>query len=564
VGAVAGASTAFTALVSCTDGFTTTVALDTGTAGVASTVVRPIATGATCTVTEPAQPAGWQLEGISPNPVVVGPDPTNPAVVTITDQRRTGRIDIVKQVVGPIAGAPQDFTVDLDCPGDTFDTDVTLRVPDSGDAAAATVGGIPTGMQCTLAEDGPPPGWSLTSITPDPVTVGDEPATVTLVNTRRTGSLTVTKRIEGDPAGASTTFDLHASCPGAGLEQDISLDVTNGTAASRTLTGIPTGVTCTVTEDQTPAGWALDSITPGSAVVGSGPPVEVVATNVRQTGGITVTKTLSGPVDGASTHFSAFLDCDGTRYDQQLSADITSGTTRTVTVTGIPTGTSCAFTEVNIPPQWQLGGVASNIVSITTTDPVLVNAVNVRRTGDLHVVKAVAGDPPDHEVSFDLRLDCSDNVFDTLVPVNLAATSHQVAENFSGIPTGVTCRVTERALPNGWELASITPASVTVGPAPVVVTVANQRSASPTPTPSTSTSTPSPSSPTTSAGGNTGSGNTGGGPGEQTSSASPGGALAFTGLQAVLLMLVLAGGLLALGLTALAAGRVVRKHDGAP
>ena len=76
----------------------------------------------------------------------------------------------------------------------------------------------------------------------------------------------------------------------------------------------------------------------------------VTVTNIRETGGIGITKSLSGPISGAPTTFSAFLDCDGDAYDQTVSLTLAPpDLAGTVLVAGIPTGTHCVFTEPNNP-----------------------------------------------------------------------------------------------------------------------------------------------------------------------------------------------------------------------
>ena len=144
-------------------------------------------------------------------------------------------------------------------------------------------------------------------------------------------------------------------------------------------------------------------------------------------------------------------------------------------ISGIPTGVTCTAEEVQVPDQWSLGGVASDTVTITDTELITVHVVNTRVTGELTVVKAVEGDPSDSDTSFDLVLDCDDDFFDTAVPVDLPAGDTAVSEAFSGIPTGVICSVTEEALPDNWELVSVTPAQTEITEAdPAVVTVLNR------------------------------------------------------------------------------------------
>jgi hypothetical protein len=499
-GAALGADTVFTLGVDCSDGFDETVELDVGTQGTAFEVIDGIASGSTCTITEDDPPDGWELVDIVPNPVVIGTDPSEPASVAVTNRRQTGRLDIVKQAVGPIAGAGQNFTVHLECPGDQYDTDLTMRVPGDDGSTTATVGGIPTGVQCTLSETDVPAGWELTGIEPNPVTVTDSDTEVeaTITNTRVLGGLTVTKQLSGDVAGADTSFAVHVDCPAAGIDQDLTLTVTDGESASETIGDIPTGVACSVTETELPDGWRLGLIEPQEVEIGGGDPAVVTVTNIRETGGLGITKNLSGPISGASTTFSAFMDCDGEAYDRTVSITVTPpDLAETVLIDGIPTGTHCVFTEPNIPPQWDLGGIASNEITIDTPDLLEINVVNVREVGAVTVVKRL-NDTLADDVSFDLTLDCSDDFYDTEVPVTITAGSASVSEEFTGIPTGVTCAVTETALPQGWELESIEPSSVTSGEQTATITVSNTVMVSPPPTASPS-ATVAPTTPPTTA-----------------------------------------------------------------
>jgi hypothetical protein len=469
VGPVAGAATAFPVDVSCSNGFTASPILDVGDQGTAFTTFDGIPAGSTCSVTETAPPVGWSLVGIDAPTVTIGTDLQAPVTVTVTNQRDTGEIHVAKQLVGAVAGAPTDFTVHLSCPTVDLERDVLLSVPGSPEGI---VDGIPTGVDCTVTEANPGPEWQASGV-PTTVTVGDAPVTVTITNTRATGAVTVVKQLDGQVAGAPTDFVAHLSCPDASIDEDLALTAANGHTSTRG--DIPTGVTCTVTEDTIPDGWNLESIDPGSVVVGPGDPVQVTVTNSRLTGGISITKTLIGPVDGAPTTFSAFLDCDGSAFDQRVVVTATQANPGTAVIDGIPVGVRCTFTEVDIPGQWSLGGVASPDVTIDGPDPVQVDAVNSRRTGDVTVVKRLAGSPADQDVSFLLRLNCSDRVFDTLVPVDLLAGASKVREAFSGIPTGVSCRATEAATPKGWELARIAPDHVVVSDTQSTIKVTNRR-----------------------------------------------------------------------------------------
>ena len=63
--------------------------------------------------------------------------------------------------------------------------------------------------------------------------------------------------------------------------------------------------------------------------------------NTRDLGKIKIKKVLSGDPAGASTSFTAHVDCPGTAYDQDVALNAGNGW---VNVTGdIPTGTQCTL-----------------------------------------------------------------------------------------------------------------------------------------------------------------------------------------------------------------------------
>ncbi len=473
-----GTSPVFTVEVECDNGFSAQVALDTAGDGADSELVGPIPSGVPCTVTEPATPAGWSLVDVAPETVVIGSDPDTPVTVTVTNERTLGSVQIEKVLNGPAAGAETSFTVDLDCDGDQFDQQIVLTVPDGASNVIETVAGLPTLIECSVTEDVASDKWVLAGIEPESFSVDDDQAVdVTVTNTRERGQITVVKRLSGPVAGADTEFTLALDCDENQFDDDeIVLDVTDGESASTVIDGIPTGTICSLTEPEASEGWQLATILPSQVVVGD-EPITLVAVNRRLTGGLEIFKYLLGPVDGAPTTFSAFLNCDGTAFDQDVVIEVRNGVSSRTVIRGIPTGVTCAAEEVNVPPEWSLGGVASNTVTITDTELITVHVVNTRVTGELTVVKAVRGAPSDAAASFDLVMDCDDDLFDTAVPVDLPAGDTEISESYSGIPTGVICSVSEEAVPTGWELVSITPTQAEVREAdPAVVTVLNRLS----------------------------------------------------------------------------------------
>ena len=197
----------------------------------------------------------------------------------VANTRDLGDLIIKKAVMGDIAGASTEFTVDIDCtPGDTYDkTGVVLNAANSWTVSYT---GIPTGTSCVVTESVVPAGWRLTSIAPSPAVIGGAPVTVTVTNTRNLGDLVVKKVVVGPIAGASTDFTVNVDCtPGTAYDK-IGVVLNAANAWTVTYTGIPTGVSCVVTESVVPAGWTLTSIAPSPAVIG-GAPVTVTVTNTR-------------------------------------------------------------------------------------------------------------------------------------------------------------------------------------------------------------------------------------------------------------------------------------------
>ena len=149
-----------------------------------------------------------------------------------------------------------------------------------------------------VTEASVPAGWVLTTISPSPAVIGGEPVTVTVTNTRTVGDLVIKKVVVGPIEGVSTDFTVNVDCtPGTAYDKTgVVLNQANNWTI--TYTGIPTGVSCVVTEPVVPAGWTLTSIAPSPAVIGSST-VTVTVTNTRN--GIPGLDKTSAIEDGGST-----------------------------------------------------------------------------------------------------------------------------------------------------------------------------------------------------------------------------------------------------------------------
>ena len=77
---------------------------------------------------------------------------------------------------------------------------------------------LPDGTACTVTEQVPPAGWTLVSANDVPLTVdSDGVVTASFTNERDTGDLTITKTLNGVPAGTdldAELFDVEVTCTG--------------------------------------------------------------------------------------------------------------------------------------------------------------------------------------------------------------------------------------------------------------------------------------------------------------------------------------------------------------
>jgi hypothetical protein len=226
-----------------------------------------------------------------------------------------GHVTVVKSVSGDVAGAETSFTFRVSCPAIGYTTDLTVDAA-SATHSASTPDVLPLGAACQVTETGTYAHWALTSVTPhstSDASVGTVTAqqgngaanTVTFVNTRTTGVVTVKKTADGDPAGASTEFAFQVTCPAyvttAGPSfpwalQTVTVDTGSSGVGTATSAPIPTGVDCFVSEVPT-AGWQQTDPAAGADV-----PVTVPGTapftNTRNAGDLQLTKavhTLAGP-----------------------------------------------------------------------------------------------------------------------------------------------------------------------------------------------------------------------------------------------------------------------------
>jgi len=197
-------------------------------------------------------------------------------VCTITNSRNTAQLKLVKKVSSGKAQADE-FT--LSAKAEAPDNDLNF----SNKGGSGDFQQVFAETEYTLAESGPAGytggQWVCESseVTPEFVQNGDkitldkgDKVTCTIVNTRDTGSLTISKEFNAQTSGYTGTFDINYACvDGADPVKSGTVKLADG--KSETITGLPTGTVCTVTEPTLPTidGWKFNTptFTPASGQV---------------------------------------------------------------------------------------------------------------------------------------------------------------------------------------------------------------------------------------------------------------------------------------------------------
>ena len=234
----------------CTDGtHSGTVSLAAG----ASTTIVGIPAGTQCSVTEPSLPTptvGWAFgtPSISPaQPVTISGGGTATVTVTNSISRDRGSFKVSKSTTNPDgATLPTAFTGSYNC-GTIYTGTWSVA-----NGASQTIE-IPTGSVCSVTEGTLAPitgyTWGAPSYSPATIKIDTKAATFEIVVTnsisRDRGSFKISK-VTTNPDGATlpAAFTGSYNC-GTGYTGTWS--VANG--GSQTINGIPTGNSCSVTED---------------------------------------------------------------------------------------------------------------------------------------------------------------------------------------------------------------------------------------------------------------------------------------------------------------------------
>ena len=328
---------------------------DAAVAAGSSVTFDGIPLGAQCTVTE-TDTRGAESTTYSQRTVTVS-SATEPVVVTVTNTYEaapTGALTVTKRTAGTGSVPAGPFPIRVEC---SHDGSAVAGYPRDAQILAdetASFTGLPIGAVCTITETDSR-GATSVGYSAQTVTITDDATavSVTITNTYqpRTGSLAVTKRVDGDGPAPSGTFPITVIC---GQDDAMFpgfprvLDILAGRTA--TIENIPVGARCSITESDsrgaTRVGYSAQLVTITDAVT----PVEVTVTNtyLAPRGALVVTKKVAGDGTAPSGTFPIEVECTqgattvaGLPYRGQVAAR------ESIELDNIPVGATCTITETD-------------------------------------------------------------------------------------------------------------------------------------------------------------------------------------------------------------------------
>ncbi|MDM7990418.1 thioester domain-containing protein [Arthrobacter sp. zg-Y877] len=466
-GPAAGSQGAVVISIDCGTDNQFTFSIEAETTGTPSQTFNDIPAGSTCTITEPTTGANEsvQVSTILPGAVTIVSGTTATAAVTDTYTFTPGTLVVTKTNTGEAAGAQDEVTISVVCTLDGATVlDTTVTIPEGTiTPEAAEFPDLAAGTSCTVTEtvDGSTAAVAVTVTGEGTVTVpaaGSVTAALANDYTFTTGTLAVRKDIAGTGAGRQGAVTLQVTCS-SGLNQTFTIPAGTIEPTTEEFEGLPSGTTCTVTETANGATTEVSvttAVTPagGAVTIPAGDGVEVVYTDTYTVnpGALIVDKVIAGPAARQQGPITVEVICTAGGQEvirQGITIEAGAGGTVPGTVSGIPEGASCGVTEpvtgetpavgvtVDLPEDVTIAAGGTAEATITNT-----YAVN---PGTLNVTKVIAGAGAGNQESVEVDVLCTldgATVFEEVSQVP-AGTTENVGAQFSNIPAGASCAITE-------------------------------------------------------------------------------------------------------------------------
>ena len=405
---------------------------------------------------------------------------TGDVTVKVKNDRIVGKLAVQKTVAGNAGetGREWNFTVTL---GDTsisgtygdmsFKDGVATFTLKHGEQKTAT--GLPAGISYTVTEDKADDYVT----TPDGGTIrgeiqANETATAAFTNTKNVyGGLTVTKTVAGNAGETDREWNFTVTLSDTGISGDYDdMSFTGGKATftlkhgeQKTATGLPAGISYTVTEDK-----ADDYVTTpdGGTIRGEIQANETATaafTNTKNVyGGLTVTKTVAGNAGETDRewNFTVTLSDKGISgtYDGMSFKDGVATFTlkhgEQKTARGLPAGIDYFVSEAEASQYGyttRATGASGQIPTEGTATAAFTNMKSIPR-GNLTVSKTVSGSNPPSKTAFGFTVILSDRTVDGRFGemtfrsgVAEFTLRHGETVTASGLPAGVGYLVEEDA-----------------------------------------------------------------------------------------------------------------------
>jgi len=434
--------------------------------------------------------------------------------VDYTNEFYVGRLTVTKSITGAGATAPYDFgdgvfTVLVSCTRQ-FSTIAPAVQPTGAPTDAVwygtltfskstqltqTIENIPTGSRCTISEPGTAGATNVTIQTPNPVTTtgnveGNANVTRTVTNRFDLASLTVGKTVltdavdqNDDPVYPVDPFEFEVECTFQGdtviadTFASSPMTFTLRHNETRTLTGLPAGADCTVTEteDQDADSTSIVQTVGGSPTPVSGTetripslaantgtlvaPITRNSTQFTNRYGVTSFTISKDVIGGGGTQFApptftANLVCTAPIVGQSFSGNVVVPANGFYTVENLADGSTCDVVEVSPETTgadaWRIVDADGNVISgqdilITATEPGSVTLENYYLTGELEVSKSVIGAGAAYgDGPFEVTLVCERDGID--VDIAGGATREILGGatvSYTLLPSGAECTLTE-------------------------------------------------------------------------------------------------------------------------
>ena len=410
-----------------------------GVSCVATETSTGVVLGSTVSTTYTTSASGGTI-GSGTSATVVVAESAVPSSIAFTDTypASEGSFAVTKTIAGAAAGSQGAVTINVNC-GGTLYGPYTVAAGATGLTNVATINNIPSGVVCKATETANGSSANLSAATTVSVNNGAAvPSTMgsaTIVNaqtrnvafvnsyTNIPGSLTITKAFAGNATGQQGPLQFSVKC-GSTNFGPYTIPANATTAQTVTsLSGVPGGASCVVTEATTTLPTNITTST--TASVNGSPPITTMTAGANIVGGATqqvafvntydtsfgnleIYKSVNGATGTGLASLNFSVVCSGTTYGPfTTAAGIGSAGTTPVAVTfinNIPTGSICAVSETNngaasgqtVTTTYAVNaaapstGTVANAVAITANQTTRVDFVNTLTTADTTVTGAVS------------------------------------------------------------------------------------------------------------------------------------------------------------------------------